>query len=157
MTFRPSAADFLRGTDARRGTSRRWWRKCHPARERDNEGDWGGGKGIDDHRRRNIGLFYESNDQEAGRELEAATEYRECSLPKEKAMEPCLSTFVFPFFLTYGRKREEMADEGDPQQDRRTTRYAAKAWSVDKIASSWNEDRLLEKRIEKERGRYEER
>lgn len=60
-------------------------------------------------------------------------------------MEPCLSTFVFPFFLTYGRKREEMADEGDPQQDRRTTRYAAKAWSVDKIASSWNEDRLLKK------------
>ena len=48
----------------------------------------------------------------------------------------CLSTFVFPFFLTYGRKREEMADEGDSQQDRRTTRYAAKAWSVDKIASS---------------------
>jgi len=29
-----------------------------------------------------------------------------------------------------------MADEGDSQQDRRTTRYAAKAWSVDKIASS---------------------
>lgn len=107
-------------------------------------------RGIDDHRRRNEIYFTnsENNDQEAGQELEAATEHRE--YPKEEAMELCLSTFVFPFFLTYGRKREEMANEGDPQQDRRTTRYAAKAWSVDKIASSWNEDGLLKKNTERE-------
>jgi len=57
-------------------------------------------------------LFCESNDQEAGQELEAATEHRECSLPKEEAMEPCLSTFVFPFFLTYGRRERRWRTKG---------------------------------------------
>lgn len=72
-----------------------------------------------------------------------------------------LATFVFSFFLTYDsegkgeRKKEETASEEDlPQQDRRT-RYAAKAWSVDKIASSWNEDRL--KRKDEERRRHKAR
>lgn len=144
MTFRPSAANFLRGTDARRGTSHGDGDGSAVQLERDNK------RGIGDEGDRRSSatkrdLFCESNDEEAGQELEAATEHRECSLPEEEAMEPCLSTFVFPFFLTYGRKREAMANEGDPQQDRRTTRYAAKAWSVDKIASSWNEDRLLKK------------
>lgn len=139
MTFRPSAVDFLRGTDARRGTTEMVTevpseRKIRGRGERGENGRSSATKRD---------LFYRSNDQEASRELAAATERRECNLPGE-AMEPYISTFVFPFFLTYGRGRERKREEGDSQQDRRT-RYAAKAWSVDKIASSWNED-MLKKR-----------
>lgn len=70
----------------------------------------------------------------------------------EEAMEPLVSLDLFFSFSLlshlWRRKREEVADQGDPQQDRRT-RNAAKAWSVDKIASSWNKDGLAERERER--------
>lgn len=69
-----------------------------------------GGVGHGDHRRRNEIYFTRVTTKKAGRELgcpdeEAATESAATAPPRGGC--GTLSTFVFPFFLTYGGKRGE--------------------------------------------------
>lgn len=101
-------------------------------------------------------LLYESNDQESRPRPRSKPMKKppprapRLLLLEEAAVVPCLSrpSFFPSFSPTAGREEKdeekdeeeeeeekEVAEEGDSQQDRRT-RYAAKAWSVDKIASS---------------------
>lgn len=118
-------------------------------------------------------LLYESNDQGSRpRPRPKPTKKLPPRAPRllllEGAAVPCLSrpSFFPSFSPTAGREekdeekeeKEEVTEEGDLQQDRRT-RYAAKAWSVDKIASSWNEDRRERERrkIDRQGMRYQER
>lgn len=73
-------------------------------------------------------------------------------------MEPCLSTFVFPFFLTYGRKRER-GGGGRRGLATRSTHDAVRREGVvggqDRIFVERRQ--ALKKRIDRERERESER
>lgn len=91
--------------------------------------------------------------KKSGQELAAATESVGSgrNLPGE-AMEPCISTFVFPFFLTYGRK-EEREREGGRRPATRSTHAVLREGVVGGQDRIFVERRHAKKEMERERER----